>query len=90
MLFVRRERVTQAASELKTKNLISYSRGDLRLINQPGLEAVACGCYEADVAYYEAAMDSLAPAHKPDETRRVALAKLNRHIQSTFKVYSPD
>ena len=60
MLGVRRESVTQAASALQKKELISYSRGDLMLLNQPGLKAAACGCYEADLVIFERAMISLA------------------------------
>lgn len=59
MLGVRRERVTLAAGSLQKKELISYSRGDLMLVDQPGLEAAACGCYESDLAFYERAMGSL-------------------------------
>lgn len=66
MLGVRRERVTQAASALQKKELISYSRGELMLLNQPGLEAAACGCYETDLAIYEQAMVMLALVPKPD------------------------
>ena len=54
------ESVTQAASALQKLELISYSRGDLMLLNLPGLEAAACGCYDADLAIYERAMTSLA------------------------------
>ena len=59
MLGVRRESVTQAASTLQKKDLISYSRGDLTLLNQPGLEAAACSCYEADLEVFKRAMLSL-------------------------------
>ena len=59
MLGVRRESVTQAASALQKKELISYSRGDLTLLSQSGLEAVTCGCYRADLAIYERALNSL-------------------------------
>ena len=66
MLGVRRESVTQAASALQKRELISYSRGELMLLNQPGLQAAACGCYEADMAIYGRAMVSLALVQKPD------------------------
>ena len=66
MLGVRRESVTQAAGSLQKKELISYSRGDLTLLNLPGLEAAACGCYEADLAIFERAEVSLVPAQKPE------------------------
>ena len=66
MLGVRRESVTQAASALQKQELISYSRSDLMLLNQPGLQAAACSCYEADLVVYERAMVSLAPVQKPE------------------------
>lgn len=62
MLGVRRESVTQAASALQKNELITYSRGDLTLLDQTGLQAIACHCYEADLAIYQQAMCSLAPA----------------------------
>lgn len=73
MLGVRRESVTQAASNLQKQELISYSRGDLMLLNQTGLQAAACGCYEADVAIYKKAMVSMALVQKPAETTNTML-----------------
>ncbi len=45
MLGVRREAIALAASTLQEKQLISYSRGNLSIINRIGLEAFACKCY---------------------------------------------
>jgi CRP-like cAMP-binding protein len=45
MLGVRRVGVTGAARALQQKKLISYSRGNIKLLDYNGLKAAACGCY---------------------------------------------
>ena len=52
MLGVRRVGVTAAAGVLQRNGLIEYNRGDLKVLNRPGLEAAACSCYAADKQTY--------------------------------------
>ncbi len=53
MLGVRREGVNKAAGALQQKNLISYNRGTLTILNRAGVKAVACLCYGIIKAEYD-------------------------------------
>jgi CRP-like cAMP-binding protein len=53
MLGVRRVGVTVAAGQLQRRGLIHYHRGELTVLDRPGLEAAACSCYAADRRVYE-------------------------------------
>jgi CRP-like cAMP-binding protein len=57
MLGVRRVGITKAANSLQKQNLINYHRGDITIIDRVGLEAAACGCYQADKEIYSRIMD---------------------------------
>jgi CRP-like cAMP-binding protein len=52
MLGVRRVGVTGAASALQRARLIEYRRGQLTVLDRPGLEAAACSCYPGDRRVY--------------------------------------
>jgi CRP-like cAMP-binding protein len=47
MLGVRRAGVSQAASALKRRGVLEYSRGRVTVLDRAGLEASACECYAA-------------------------------------------
>jgi len=53
MLGVRRVSITEAASRLQAAALISYRRGRISVLDQPGLEKRSCECYRFIRRQYE-------------------------------------
>ena len=54
MLGVRRSGVSIAAGALQQRKLISYSRGEIKVLDRVGLESAACSCYAAVLDDYAA------------------------------------
>ena len=52
MLGVRRVGVTKAAGSLQKQRLIHYSRGNITVLDRPGLRTASCSCYDADREAY--------------------------------------
>lgn len=53
MLGVRRAGITIAAQKLQDRGLISYSRGNIRIVDLLGLEAASCECFSMVEQEYE-------------------------------------
>jgi len=53
MLGVQRTTVTAVAGDLQNRGLIRYRRGVVDILDRPGLEAMACECYEAVKRLYQ-------------------------------------
>ncbi|PYS24842.1 MAG: Crp/Fnr family transcriptional regulator [Acidobacteria bacterium] len=54
MLGVRRAGVSVAANSLRQSGLIDYHRGNIQILDRPGLESVSCECYEIVKQEYNA------------------------------------
>lgn len=53
MLGVRREGITHAARRLQKFGYIRYVRGDMTILDRPGLESCVCECYAVVKAEYD-------------------------------------
>lgn len=58
MLGVRRAGITLAAIALQARGLICYQRGEITVLDRPGLIKASCSCYTADRALYAKALMS--------------------------------
>ena len=58
MLGVRRAGVTRAATSLQKLRLIDYSRGNIVILDRPGLKAASCACYGADRETYRRTLNN--------------------------------
>jgi hypothetical protein len=55
---VRRAGVTCAALTLREAGLITYNRGHVKILDQNGLEAAACECYQIVKDQFKTLMDN--------------------------------
>ena len=56
MLGVRRQSVNLTARVLQTAGLIKYHRGELTILDRPGLEEASCECFNVTSEMYERMM----------------------------------
>jgi CRP-like cAMP-binding protein len=57
MLGVRREMVNKAAGILQKRQLISYTRGIIKILDVKGLETASCDCYQSIKEEYDNFLD---------------------------------
>lgn len=62
MLGVHRPAVTLAAGILQKAGFIDYTRGRINIVDRPGLEGAACGCYRTVRDGFESLLHSVAPS----------------------------
>jgi CRP-like cAMP-binding protein len=53
MLGVRRVGITNAAGALQKRNVVTYTRGHITVLNRAALEKASCPCYQASKSAYE-------------------------------------
>lgn len=78
MLGVRREGVNEAAKKLKDSKLIRYARGQITVLDRPGIEARVCECYSVVKDEY----DRLLPVLNAVNSKQAKAAELAQRIPS--------
>jgi CRP-like cAMP-binding protein len=85
MLGVRREGVTEAAGKLQRAGLIRYSRGNIKVLNRPGLEEAVCECYAVVKLEFDRLIADIPhgdPSQILGESDRRALAKRPEKLEA--------
>jgi CRP-like cAMP-binding protein len=59
MLGLPRKGVTEAASALKRRNLISYSRGKIHILDVRALKKMSCSCYQTVKTVFDRAQEKI-------------------------------
>ncbi len=91
MLGVRRVGISKAANNLQKRKLISYSRGEIRILDRPGLIEASCICYQADLDHYARMLEKPLgrKLEKPaTEMHRTLAAHLGRHRKRSISSIS--
>jgi PAS domain S-box-containing protein len=87
LLGVRRVAVSEAAGKLQAAGLMTYSRGQITILDRPGLEARACECYAAMKEESDRLLRSMPNALNPPRVRptpkniRARAEKRLKHMQ---------
>ena len=89
MLGVRREAVTDAAGKLQAAGLIQYRRGQITVMDRPGLEARVCECYGVVSAEYER-LFHLPQAILPGDRARPNPATLRKRAEARLETEKAD
>ena len=79
-----RPAISEIALQFKEKMLIGYSRGSISILDQPGLEAAACECYEVSRRSYDNYNSLL------KKQQMAAAADQNRHLPTSKRSYQPN
>jgi CRP-like cAMP-binding protein len=70
MMGVRRASVTETMNDLRRRRLLTYTRGQIRILDRAGLEEVSCECYETIREAFEDLLGRKEDLTRVDESAR--------------------